>query len=383
MIIASGSIFISNIFLEQYLSLSNYYVYSLCITVFALLTSFGALGFEQVFLRLSEVNDKLIIFDRKIAYLISISCIVTSFISASYLHYNIDSSFILLFLLGLGITINMILYNLFRITSYFLMAQLISNSWKFVLLVFTAIIIFGDDIFDFFLISITFSLWFIIILFIILSHNFIKIKLTRNYSFKYVFLFGIIFFCSLLSLSFLAQGDRILIDSYFNKADFNKYFYLGSIFLFPFSLLQSYVGFKELVKFKSIAVNLKNLINRIIIRSVLLTIILLILSYSLAKFNIINVNFRNDYILIISFLIIGNLKMPYSLYSSMIGVKSSLTQIKLMNLYFIGISLLILILIKSLLWQIEIIPILFVVLWSTRLLLWRFYSKKISYEFEI
>lgn len=383
MIIASGSIFISNIFLEQYLSLSNYYVYSLCITVFALLTSFGALGFEQVFLRLSEVNDKLIVFDRKIAYLISISCIVTSFISASYLYYNIDSSFVLLFLLGLGITINMILYNLFRITSYFLMAQLISNSWKFVLLIFTAIIIFGDDVFDFFLISITFSLWSIIALFIMLSYNLIKIKLTSNYSFKYVFLFGIIFFFSLFSLSFLGQGDRILIDSYFDKADFNKYFYLGSIFLSPFSLLQSYVGFKELVKFKSKAVNLKNSINRSIIGSALLTIVLLLLSYLLDTFNIINVSFKNDYILIISFLIIGNLKMPYSLYSSMIGVKSSLTQFKFMNLYFTGISLLILILVKSFFWQIEIIPILFVVLWSTRLLLWRFHSKKISYEYEI
>jgi O-antigen/teichoic acid export membrane protein len=284
--LASGSIFFSNIFLKQYLSLNQYYEYSLCLTIFALLTSFGAMGFEQVFLRLSVINKKRISFDWKIVFFLVISSILTSVLSATYLNKNLESSFFLLFSLSLGIVIIMLLYNTFRITSYFLISQLISNSWKLIVFLFTIAIVLGRDIFSFFLESITSIIWMLIIFSILISRNLIEIKLDSNYSFRYIFLFGLIFFISLFTLSFLGQGDRILIDSYFNKADFNNYFYLSSIFLFPFSLLQSYVGFKELVKFKSKPVNLKKSVNKLIIYSLILSVVLLGSSFFLGKLNL-------------------------------------------------------------------------------------------------
>jgi hypothetical protein len=378
--LASGSIFFSNIFLKQYLSLNQYYEYSLCLTIFALLTSFGAMGFEQVFLRLSVINKKRISFDWKIVFFLVISSILTSVLSATYLNKNLESSFFLLFSLSLGIVIIMLLYNTFRITSYFLISQLISNSWKLIVFLFTIAIVLGRDIFSFFLESITSIIWMLIIFSILISRNLIEIKLDSNYSFRYIFLFGLIFFISLFTLSFLGQGDRILIDSYFNKADFNNYFYLSSIFLFPFSLLQSYVGFKELVKFKSKPVNLKKSVNKLIIYSLILSVVLLGSSFFLGKLNLLEVNFNKDFILILALLAIGNIKMPYSLYSSIIGVRSTLAQIKFMNFYFIIISLFVLFGTRYFFWSVDVIPVLFVLLWAIRLFLWKFYSKKINYE---
>jgi hypothetical protein len=380
MVLASGSIFFSNIFLKQYLSLNQYYEYSLCLTIFALLTSFGAMGFEQVFLRLSVINKKRISFDWKIVFFLVISSILTSVLSATYLNKNLESSFFLLFSLSLGIVIIMLLYNTFRITSYFLISQLISNSWKLIVFLFTIAIVLGRDIFSFFLESITSIIWMLIIFSILISRNLIEIKLDSNYSFRYIFLFGLIFFISLFTLSFLGQGDRILIDSYFNKADFNNYFYLSSIFLFPFSLLQSYVGFKELVKFKSKPVNLKKSVNKLIIYSLILSVVLLGSSFFLGKLNLLEVNFNKDFILILALLAIGNIKMPYSLYSSIIGVRSTLAQIKSMNFYFIIISLFVLFGTRCFFWSVDVIPVLFVLLWAIRLFLWKFYSKKINYE---
>jgi hypothetical protein len=378
--LASGSIFFSNIFLKQYLSLNQYYEYSLCLTIFALLTSFGAMGFEQVFLRLSVINKKRISFDWKIVFFLVISSILTSVLSATYLNKNLESSFFLLFSLSLGIVIIMLLYNTFRITSFFLISQLISNSWKLIVFLFTIAIVLGRDIFSFFLESITSIIWMLIIFSILISRNLIEIKLDSNYSFRYIFLFGLIFFISLFTLSFLGQGDRILIDSYFNKADFNNYFYLSSIFLFPFSLLQSYVGFKELVKFKSKPVNLKKSVNKLIIYSLILSVVLLGSSFFLGKLNLLEVNFNKDFILILALLAIGNIKMPYSLYSSIIGVRSTLAQIKFMNFYFIIISLFVLFGTRYFFWSVDVIPVLFVLLWAIRLFLWKFYSKKINYE---
>ena len=383
MIFASGSIFFSNILLKQFLSSNQYFEYSLSITIFSLLTSFGALGFEQVFLRLSVINDKEISFDWKILILTIISSISASSVSAFYLNGNLNSTYPLLFFLSLGIITLMLLYNTFRIVSYFLVSQLISNSWKFILLFFTLAIFMGYNIFSSFLICITVIVWMIIICSIFISKRFIKINLNSEYSFRYVFLFGLIFFISLLSISFLSLGDRLIIESYFNKGDFNNYFYLGSIYLFPFSLLQSYVGFKELVKFKTIKVNLKNSVNRLMIYSFLLTLLLLIASFFLTELGFLEINFKKDIVLILALITIGNIKMPYSLYSSIIGVRSSFTEIKFMNFYFIGISILIIFTIKFFYWNIKIIPILFAFLWIVRLIIWKIYSKKINYEIEV
>jgi hypothetical protein len=103
-------------------------------------------------------------------------------------------------------------------------------------------------------------------------------------------------------------------------------------------------------------------------------------SIFLGKLNLLEVNFNKDFILILALLAIGNIKMPYSLYSSIIGVRSTLAQIKFMNFYFIIISLFVLFGTRYFFWSVDVIPVLFVLLWAIRLFLWKFYSKKINYE---
>ena len=58
MIVGAGSVFLVNIVLKATLSDFEYGEYSIFITFLQVCISFGLLGLEQVFLRLSEVSNK-------------------------------------------------------------------------------------------------------------------------------------------------------------------------------------------------------------------------------------------------------------------------------------------------------------------------------------
>ena len=62
-------IFSTNVGLKSILSDHDYYNYSIIVTVLALLASFGALGLDQVFLRLASVKGKTISFDKNLIVL--------------------------------------------------------------------------------------------------------------------------------------------------------------------------------------------------------------------------------------------------------------------------------------------------------------------------
>ena len=66
MIAGAGSIFLVNIVLKATLSDFQYGEYSIFITFLQVCISFGFLGLEQVFLRLSEVRDKTLLTDKKL-----------------------------------------------------------------------------------------------------------------------------------------------------------------------------------------------------------------------------------------------------------------------------------------------------------------------------
>src|SRR5690606_25767149 len=103
-----------------------------------------------------------------------------------------------------------------------------------------------------------------------------------------------------------AQGDRLLVENLFTKEEFGDYFYLGTIFLFPFSLLQSYVGFKELVYIKNEKINVISKLKKIVVRSLLLSLVLLIVGYILTSYGVLEINFKRDALLILIFIFIGN-----------------------------------------------------------------------------
>jgi O-antigen/teichoic acid export membrane protein len=370
------SVFIANLGFKSLMNVEEYYHYSITITVLSLLASFGALGIEQVFLRLSLIKQiKFLVLDVKLISAAIVASIITTLLASSYLYYVVELNvgFVSLTLLCSGVIYLMLLYNIFRTGSEFIISQLINNSWKILLGVLAVIIFSLKKTFDYVSV-LTICIWLVIIISLLLIVISNRVRLSNSLGYKEILLQGFNFFIALLTLSFLAQGDRIIIEYLFSKEEFGDYFYLATFFLFPYSLLQSYVGFKELVNIKNDKFNLKMKLKQIIINSVFFTLFILSLGYFLAYYGILKFNFAEDYGLILMFTLIGNIKMVYSLFSAVVAVKSNSEQLKLMNIIFIiaiiACSALFFVLDKTLF----LIIALFASLWLLRLIIWGYYS---------
>ncbi len=245
-------------------------------------------------MRLADVskNGKIII-DKKLIVLIVLIGIVTNvLLSFFFLKYflNVEVNYIILFLLTFATSITMFYYNILRIKKDFSIAQLINNSWKYLLLIIGLLFLFKQLQEASYLIEI-FGYIFIIISILFTAYILKKVhfNFTKKIKMKTILTYSFHFTLSMLSLTFIGFFDRFFIKGAFGSEQFGNYFYLSTIFYFPFSLLQGYVGFKELVYFKtdaSILILRKKLIN-INWLSLLLGILILVLSIIAEKFKII------------------------------------------------------------------------------------------------
>src|SRR5690606_33270129 len=319
MAIGSVSIFLSNIILKDLLSAESYGVYSIFITYVSIISSFGLLGFEQVFLRITDNSQKdtLVTDSALIAILIFVWLIFGFICAFLFDHYFFKSTIYLelLVISTLGISLSMFLYNVFRINSNFFVAQLFSNYWKIALfLISISILLMGN-------ITIEFILNFLVGTFLLFSFGGLLL-LFRKIDFKVqktekplrILLFAFQFFISLLTLSIIGQGDKLFIEKNFGLEKLGEYFYLANIFIFPFSMLQSYVGFKELVNFKksfSKQFFLRKIKN-INLMGLLLSLFLLSISWIGSEVGILKVDLNVNLWLVVVFLMIGISKLNYA-----------------------------------------------------------------------
>ena len=374
-------IFFTNVGLKSILSDYEYYDYSVIVTVLSLIASFGALGLDQVFLRLSRVNGKVLYFDEKLVPIAILSSLITSFVFYFYLIHliEVEVNGLLIFILCFSSVGIMLLYNVTRLSSMFLVSQLIQNSLKIFFGAMMVVLFFYKDLYDYF-----FTFGCVFVVFVLLASTLylsrkIELKRTNKHTNKEIFFFSFHFFLALLTVSFLSQGDRILVERIFTESDFGNYFYLATFFLFPFSLFQSYIGFKELVYIKNGPINIVKKLKTIIYGSLLFSVVLCFSVALLAKYNFINLDVQSNKWIIFIFLIIGNIKMIYSLFSAVIGAKATLKEIKVMNIIFISISFFILVVSWRFIETIEALIATFSILWLTRLVIWGCFSK--SYIF--
>lgn len=375
--VGSLFLFLANISLKEVLNIHDYYQYSIIITVITLLNSFGALGMDQVFLRLSEIQfKKNIIVDVKIIYISVIGTSVSSFIGCYYLKEiaNLETNYVVLFLLCFGVILTMLLYNVFRLSSDFFISQLIQNSWKFFMGILAAVYLISVKRFDYVLLLVIFMWGFIFLSFVLLIKQ-QKILLQNTVNYSVVLKYSLNFFITLLTLSFVAQGDRFLIEEFFSKKDFGDYFFLATLFLFPFSLFQSYIGFKELVFIKTEKLNLSHKLKRISLGTFVFSLVLLIVVFFLSKLNIISLDFFSNIYLILIFIIMGNIRMLYSLFSAIIGATASLSKIKKLNILFLTLVVLSLfVFVMFVNKSVLAVTVYFCFLWLSRLVLWGYYS---------
>ncbi len=372
-VIGAISYLLSNIILKEKLDDNNYGQYSIIITYYSLVFLYGMLGFEQVFLRYTFQEKKGVLLTSKLQLAIFIATsIFTSFIAIlifKKVYFEIQIPTLLLFFSTFSMVFSMYFFNVFRINNQFVFSQLVANFWKFFLLFFSIIFFFNDKI-SFNKLILVFSCSIIFLILIILFYYLKKIQLNFDSSIQHkeMFLAWSYFFISITSFSILTFGDRFLIERKIGTEVFGNYFYLTNFFLAPFSILQNYIGFKQLIFYKTnFSPSYFRTFNRkIIFSGIILSLFLFLSSLAIDYMNILNFKFYSFIIIILLLLILGVIRLYSSAVSSAFEALTNNKTLRDYNFYSILITILITLFIIYFVSTIELILFCFMVLWLSR-----------------
>lgn len=338
MAVGSVGIFTANLLFKEVFNATDYGIYSLVITCLSLLNSFGLLGLEQVVLRTGhlevknrlEVNRFLII---STVVVLIVGSVSFGLLMGTNLISELSASSAIL--MSLGITLTMLLYNLFRLNSDFVIAQSILNAWKIGLgaLALLTLFAFRLELIDLLNAIAYFLCGSAVLTLLYLLYRF-KFVLVDDPSRSHILRFTFQFFIALLGISLISYADKFFIEYRFGLEDLGYYFYLANLFIFPFSLIQNYIGFKVLVAFKerfSIAL-LKTKIRRTSFFGLAMVLALLAGVYIAAELSLIDVDLMESKELIVLMLLVGFIKLNYALLSATVGARADIAVIRSINI---------------------------------------------------
>ena len=379
-VLGAVAVFLVNIVLKMVLSQEQYGEYSLFISYLQLMVTFGLLGFDQVFLRISEAVDKKTIQTSKklIIIILIVWAIFGLFSSIGFMSFfsGLEINSIYIVICTLSVTASIFLYNIFRLNSSFLISQFLLNNWRFILvtLAIAGIYFYKIDLESF----IKLFSYFLLILLVIQSY-FTFMRIHFEYSIvevpKRIYSFALNFFIALLTFSIISFGDRFFIKVNFGAIELGEYFFLATIFIFPFSLLQGYIGFKELVYYKNLSTEIK--IGKKIVMLNFLGILfggfLVICSIISNQLEILPyISIKNNIVIVIIFIFTGILKLNYSLFSAILGARGEVITIRKANVQSIVSIFAILILFYSKLDKLEFIAFIVLLFWLSRIFIWNY-----------
>lgn len=381
LVLASGAFFLTNIILKEHLSSENYGLYSIFITYISLLSSFGMLGLEQVIMRNSKILSDKVIISKNLLIPIILSILFVS-ILGSYLfinNYNISATYIFLSIFTLLVILTKLISNLFRLLSMFIFSQIALNLWKLALFLVLLILIFRGESINikdinsiiFLLLVVTMFMAFFIIR---------RVKFSHTISIESFFSQAFLFLLSLVTISLINYGDRFFIESRFGLDELGSYFFFINLFLFPFTLLQSYVGFKELISFKLLYNHslLVKKLNQILRYSILFAIFLFVVAFLIDFFGFYKIDLLKNLQMIVLFLMLGIIKVIYSIFSSAMGAICDNKMLYKTNMYSIISILLLIPVIYYYATTITITIMFLIVLWIIRCIIW--YKQLSSFE---
>jgi hypothetical protein len=338
------------------------------------------LGFEQTLIRTSKIKQKLEI--EKSVILPSVISVFFVSIVGSYLiinNYEIGLDYYYLLTLSTLVILTKLVFNLSRMMSKFTFSQLSLNFWKIGLFLITLYLVFFEikikilDLFQYVLILFFVSGILIFPLFkqIVVVHEKKIIALIKQ---------SLLFFLTLFTISLISFGDRFFIENRFGLSEMGNYFFYINIFLFPFMLFQSYIGFKEIIVFKK-DFSQKMLIDKIVLAqkySLCFSIVLIISLCLIEYLNIYDLQILLNLDIIIPLIILGNIKVIYSLLSSAVGAVANDKMLIDINIKSIFSIFLIMPCIYYFAFNISITIFFIITLWLIRSLIW--YKQLLKYE---
>ncbi|CAM3319323.1 Polysaccharide biosynthesis protein [Flavobacterium longum] len=345
-ILGAACFFAANILLKEVLSEQAYGQYSIAITYFSIIYMYGLLGSEQLFLRFSHhIGPNTITTQRFqkqliICVILITSVLATVFFAVGYGHAT-HCSIVMLYLSSLGIIGLLYLFNIFRLNGQFVFAQFLSNFWKIVLVPIAVLWYFKwlaglPMLIDILMAAIIISV--AIALFVFFRR--IQFVYDESVSRKETLTMFFHQFISISAFSLLMFGDRFIIERKFGVAGFGNYFYLTNFFLAPFSILQNYVGFKQLVFFKKhfTMTGFDALNRKILLFSLAMGIGLYFLPAIVGRFVRLNFDFGRYQAVILLLLILGVARLYSASILSAFEAKTTVKTLQKANLIFIGLA---------------------------------------------
>jgi len=177
---------------------------------------------------------------------------------------------------------------------------------------------------------------------------------------------------TLFTISLISFGDRFFIESRFGLIVLGDYFFYINMFLFPFSLFQTYIGFKEIVSFKKdfqiTVLNSKLLF--ILKNAIYFSLFLFTTLYLVDYCNLYNFNISSNLNIIIPLIFLGIIKIAYSLLSAAMGAICSDDMLFKVNVKSILSILVLMPLIYYFSFNISITLIFIIALWLIRCFIW-------------
>jgi O-antigen/teichoic acid export membrane protein len=254
-VISAFSFFISNILLKKIFSPTLYGEYSIIITFLTLMFNFGILGLDQVLIRLSRVKNQTIDLEKYLLRLIVITATLTSLSSVLVFRVllpDFSINYFFLFLTTFAFIGTTPIFAFFRLTSNFVIAQVLVNFWRIMMLPLVLIMVYlNSKNYYLFIYLIFISIIFCFLIGYKIFKRKIKLNIEENYSNKEIRSYFLHFFVSILLFSFLTYSDKFFIQSKFGIIKAGEYFYISNFFLAPYSILQNYIGFKQLIVYKN------------------------------------------------------------------------------------------------------------------------------------
>ena len=245
---ATVAFFLLNVTLKKIIDAADYGRVGLLLTYIAFLSSFGLFGSEQLLIRQSEVSKEKKVIVTSVTIFLIITCMILQFIFPVFYHYKYEfNSMLLGVILSVSVTLNMLTYNIFRISGRYNLAQLNNGSWKIITLFIVIIFMSYRNLrsynhIELIIVVIQSVLSTLFLLLSISKLSIRKITITKKQLSKEGGLL-FFFFISLLTASFISQGDRLLVSEVTEDlAYIGEYIFLGTVIIFPYNFVQSYLG---------------------------------------------------------------------------------------------------------------------------------------------
>ena len=162
------------------------------------------------------------------------------------------------------------------------------------------------------------------------------------------------------------------IESRFGLAAVGDYFFYINVFLFPFSLFQSYIGFKEIISFKNKfdLFLLKSKLISVLKYSCMFSAFLFLFFFLIEYSGIYDLKIKSNLDVILALIFLGNIKIIYSLLSSVIGALSNNSMLYNINFKSICSILVLAPIIYYFSYSVFLTIIYIIILWIIRCLIW-------------